>query len=169
MPQYPPPRRLRADNIQCVLSRSIADGLVRALVPLRRKSGPWMDRDPQDHEAWWQAVLNDPRARRSRQERLPENHRDACLRLDRCEAERLTVSCANCRASAVYTIADLISSFGRDQNMLTLPDYLLPCPSKRYRREGACELRATLGGYPERVRSVKSALQPGPATIAARG
>ncbi|MGB9369876.1 MAG: hypothetical protein WCE79_28105 [Xanthobacteraceae bacterium] len=98
------------------------------------------------------------RARRSRQERLPENHADASLRLDRCGVERLTLSCVNCRASAVYTVADLIDSFGRDHNILVLPDYLLPCGSKRDRCEGACELRATPGGYPEQVRSVKSAL-----------
>ena len=58
-------------------------------------------------------------------------------------------------ASAVYTVADLIDSFGCDQNVLVLPYYLLPCTNKRDRRDGACELRATLGGYPEHVRSVK--------------
>jgi hypothetical protein len=59
-----------------------------------------MDRDPQAHEAWWQAVLDDPPSRRSRQERLPEHHPDAGLRLDRCSVERLTLSRASCGASA---------------------------------------------------------------------
>jgi hypothetical protein len=157
MPQYPPPRRLRTDNIKRVLSRHTADGLVRALGTLRGRSGMWPENDPEAYAAYLRDLLNDPRLRRTRMERIPADHRDACLRLDRCLATRLTVSCTNCRTSAVYMLEDLRASFGNDHNVTRLPEYLLPCPSKRDRREGVCHVRAEPGGYEENVRTVQSA------------
>ncbi len=50
---------------------------------------------------------------------------------------------------------DLRASFGDGQDVTRLPAYLLPCRSKRDRREGACELRAEPGGTLERVTTVK--------------
>jgi hypothetical protein len=117
----------------------------------------WPENDPEAYAAYLRDLLNDPRLRRTRAERVPADHPDACLRLDRCLATRLTVTCQSCRASAVYTIGDLRASFGSDHNITRLPEYLLPCPSKRDRREGACHLRAEAGGYQEGVRTVASA------------
>lgn len=96
MPQYPPPRRLRTDNIKRVLSRRTAEGLVRALGTLRGRSGMWPENDPEAYAAYLRDLLNDPRVRRTRAERIPADHPDACLRLDRCLATRLTVSCTSC-------------------------------------------------------------------------
>jgi hypothetical protein len=157
MPAYPPPRRFRSDNIARFHGRDVVDGLLRALVPLRGRSGPWHDRDPQALEDWWRAVLNDPRARRSREEHLPADHPDACLRLDRCRALAVTVKCTACDVSAVYTLDDLKASFAPSQNITRLPAYLLPCRDKHARREGDCDLRVEPGGYLENLRTVKAA------------
>lgn len=159
MPAYSPPRRYRSDNIARVLDRKHVEGLLRALTPLRRKSGPWIDRDPHEHEAWWCAVLSDPRTQRTRRDHIPADHPDASLRLDRCVSPLLTVRCAHCKAMAVYTVDDLRSTYGADQNIMTLPAALLPCASKRDRRDGACELRAEPGGYAADVRTVKGAIR----------
>ncbi len=155
MRRYPPPRQFRTDNIKRVYTRGMADRLVTVLGLLRGKSGIWPESDPEAYAAYVRAVLNDPRARRTREERIPPNHPDAALRLDRCAATRLTVACENCRASAVYLVDDLCASFGSDHNIAALPTYLLPCPSKRDRREGACRLRSEPGGYEENVRTVE--------------
>lgn len=157
MPSYPPPRRLRTDNIKRVHSRSTTEGLLRALGTLRGKSGMWPENDPEAYAAYLNDLLNDPRLRRTRAERIPAGHPDASLRLDRCATTRLTVRCEYCRASAVYAVDDLRASFGSDQNVTTLPAYLLPCGSKRSRREGDCHLSAAPGGYDDNVRTVKSA------------
>jgi hypothetical protein len=122
---------------------------------MRSKSGPWLDRDADEIEAWWQAVLRDPRSRRTRLERIPVNHPDASMRLDRCPASNVTVRCTACNVSAVYTLEDLQASFGSDHSILRLPVYLLPCREKRARREGECSLTAEAGGYTEQARSVK--------------
>lgn len=152
-----PGRRLVSDNIKRVHAKGTAQRLLAALGTLRGKSGLWPENDPEASEAWWDAVLADPRARATRMERIPANHRDASLRLDRCKALAVTVSCSHCSATAVYAIDDLRASFGDGQNITRLPAYLLPCRSKRDRREGACELRATPGGMTEGVRTVKGA------------
>lgn len=156
MPGYPPPRRWRSDNIARVLFRSRVESMLSALRPMRSKSGPWLERDPDETEAWWQAVLRDPRSSRTHLERIPVNHPDASMRLDRCPASNVTVKCAACSVSAVYTLEDLQASFGADHSILRLPVYLLPCRSKRARREGECTLRAEPGGYTEHVQSVKA-------------
>jgi hypothetical protein len=88
---------------------------------------------------------------------IPADHPDASLRLDRCTALAVTVSCTHCAATAVYTLDDLRASFDPDQNITRLPAYLLPCRSKRDRREGACDLKAEPGGTLEGVRTVKGA------------
>lgn len=139
MPRPPQPRRLRTDNIKRVLSRDVVDGLTRALTPLRGKTGHWTERDPEALEAWWRAVLLDPRAQPSREDRLPKNHSQ---RLDCCPSDLVTMKCRNCNAQATYTLADLIASFGPDQNIRALPVLLLPCKNKRERRDGQCDIPA---------------------------
>src|SRR5689334_3360139 len=138
MPYYPPPRRLRTDNIKRWLARDTAERLANMLGAVRGKSGPWPENDPEAYAAYVESLMRDPRLRRTRAEHIPADHPDAALRLDRCVAARLTVTCKNCSASAVYTVDDLRSAFRADQNIMALPSYLLPCPSKRDRREGAC-------------------------------
>lgn len=157
MPLHPWRRRLVTDNIKRVHSKRTAAPLVAALATLRGTSGLWPENDPEACEAWWDSVLRDPRARRTRMETIPPDHRDAILRLDRCRALAVTVSCTHCRAAAVYTVDDLRASFGDGRNITQLPAYLLPCCSKRDRREGTCELRATPGGAQQTARTVKSA------------
>lgn len=158
---YPPPRRFRTDNIKRVLPRRTTEGLLRALGDLRGKAGLWPENDPEAYAAYVQALLADPRLRRTRAERIPADHRDASLRLDRCPAALLTVTCVNCPASAVYAVEDLRRTFPADQNIMVLPIGLLPCRSKRDRREGACHLRAEPGGYEDALRTVKGALGAG--------
>jgi hypothetical protein len=157
MPSYPPPRRLRTDNIKRWLARATAERLAVMLGAVGGKSGPWPENDPEAYAAYVNALLHDPRLQRTRAEHIPADHPDAALRLDRCVATRLTVTCNNCHASAVYAVEDLRRAFRADQNIMALPPYLLPCPSKRERREGACHLRAEPGGYPDNLRTVESA------------
>jgi hypothetical protein len=157
MPSYPPPRRFKSDNIKRWLARSTAERLTDTLGAVRGKSGMWPENDPEAHAAYLRDLLNDPRLRRTRAEHIPADHPDASLRLDRCLATRLTVHCQNCRATAVYTLGDLRASFGGDHNITVLPAYLLPCPSKRDRREGECQPRAEPGGYDHNVRTVAGA------------
>lgn len=157
VPAYPPPRRLRTDNIKRVLSRSTAEPLWAALSTLRGKSGMWPENDPEAYAAYLQDLLNDPRLQRTRAEHIPSNHPDASLRLDRCLATHVMVSCENCKASAIYTVGDLRASFGDDQSITALPTYLVPCQSKRERREGACRLRSEPSGHTDNVRSVAQA------------
>jgi hypothetical protein len=97
------------------------------------KSGPSPERDPDALEAWWEAVLNDPRSQRTRIEKIPADHPDACLRLDRYPQPIITVKYTYCGVQAVYAIDDLAKSFGVDHNITCLPAYLLPCPSRRDR------------------------------------
>lgn len=66
MPQYPPPRRLRTDNIKRVLSRRTAEELARALGMVRGRSGLWPENDPEAYAAYLRDLLNDPRSRRTR-------------------------------------------------------------------------------------------------------
>jgi hypothetical protein len=157
MPSYPPPRRYRSDNIGRVLPRERANKLRTVLGILRSRSGPWLERDPDELESWWQDVLRDPRAQRTRMENIPADHPDARLRLDRYDALAVTVTCANCRASAVYTMDDLRSSFSPSLNVTRLPAFLLPCGSKRDRRDGACRLTVEESGTLENLRTVERA------------
>lgn len=157
MAPYPPPCRLRTDNIKRWLTRDTAERLADMLGTLRGKSGMWPENDPDAYAAYTRALLSDPRLRRTRAEHIPTDHPDASLRLDRCLATRLTVTCENCRTQAVYTVDDLRASLGSDHSITALPAYLLPCPSKRDRREGACQPRAEPGGYHDNVRTVARA------------
>jgi hypothetical protein len=157
MPAYPPPRRLKTDNIKRWLAQSTAERLVASLALVRGKSGMWPENDPEAHAAYLRSLMDDPRLRRTRAERIPADHPDATLRLDRCVTTRVTVACENCRASAVYAVDDLCASFGGDHNVTRLPAYLLPCASKRDRREGACHLRVVPGGHDENVQTVERA------------
>lgn len=157
MPSYPPPRRFRTDNIKRWLARDTAERLAGMLGSVRGKSGLWPENDPEAYDAYTRALLSDPRLRRTRAEHIPADHADASLRLDRCLATRLTLTCRTCRVSAVYTLDDLRASLGSDHSIAVLPAYLLPCPSKRDRREGACQPRAEPGGYDDNVRTVASA------------
>ena len=117
----------------------------------------WPENDPDANAAYVRDLLNDPRLRRTRAEHIPADHPDASLRLDRCQATRLTVTCLSCKASAVYPLDDLRASLGSSHNIAALPGYLLPCPCKRDRREGACQPRAEPGGYDDNVRTVAAA------------
>src|ERR1043165_8297556 len=112
MPLHPRRRSVTSDNIKRVHAKGTAQRLLAALGTLRGKSGLWPENDPEAVEAWWNAVLADPRARRTRMESIPADHRDASLRLDRCKALAVTGSCSACAATAVYTIDDLRASFG---------------------------------------------------------
>lgn len=153
----PPPLRFRSDNIKRVVGYDLTARLVTAVAGLRSKTAPWLERDPDEVEAWWRSVLADPRARRTTAETIPERHPDASLRLDRFKALTLTVRCRNCKVFAVFTLDDLRSKFAPDQNVMRLPAYLLPCKSKRDRRDGVCSLRAEPGGYTEHLRTVAQA------------
>jgi hypothetical protein len=157
MPQYPPPLRLRTDNIKRVLSRRTTEGLLRAIGMLLGRSGMWPENDPESYAAYLSDLLNDPRLRRTRAEHIKADHPDADLRLDRCRAKRLTLSCQNCRVSAVYTLEDLWASFGGDYNIMQLPSYLMPCRNKREQRDGACRVRAEPGGFDDCVCTVAEA------------
>ncbi len=157
MPLHPRRRRLVTDNIRRVHPKCTVAELVAVLGLLRGTTGLWPENDAEACEAWWNNVLADPRARRTRMERVPPDHRDACLRLDRCTAPAVTVSCTHCRAAAVYRVDDLRGSFGDDHNITRLPAYLLPCRSKRDRREGACTPTTEPGGTAEEAGTVKAA------------
>ena len=159
MPHYPPPRRMRSDNIKRwpARNRKRVAAMLEALAQIKGGSGPWLERDPDEMEAWWQAVAHDPRAQRTRMESIAADHPDASLRLDRCPQPVVTVKCAYCGVEAVYETADLAKSFGADHNIQRLPAYLLPCAEKRNRREGACDLKAEPGGYTQGKRTVKQA------------
>jgi hypothetical protein len=101
MPSYPPPRRFKSDNIKRWLARGTAERLSDTLSAVRGKSGMWPENDPEAHAAYVRHLLNDPRLRRTRAEHILADHPDASLRLDRCLATRLTVTCRSCKASAV--------------------------------------------------------------------
>ena len=77
MPQYPPPRRLRTDNIRRVLSQRTTEGLLLALGTLRGRSGQWPENDPEAYAAYLHDLLNDPRLQRTRAEHIPADHPDA--------------------------------------------------------------------------------------------
>jgi hypothetical protein len=73
------------------------------------------------YAAYLRDLMNDPRLRRTRREYIPADHPDASLRLDRCLAPRLTVTCENCRVSAICAVDDLRASFGSGRNIMALP------------------------------------------------
>lgn len=137
-----PIRWKRSDNLGRVLSERRVEGLLAAFRNIGSKAGPWPERDPDAMEAWWRAVLHDPRARRTREYRISKDHPDASLRLDRCRSALVMLRCDSCRASATYAIDDLREVYGSDANITQLPAALLPCPSKRDQRDGACRPRA---------------------------
>src|SRR5262249_41640873 len=99
MASYPPPPRFKTDNLKRVHARQTTDALIRALSTLRGKSGMWPENDPEAYAAYIESLMDDPRLRPTRLERLPLNHHRARLRLDRCETKLVTVTCRNCRVS----------------------------------------------------------------------
>jgi hypothetical protein len=102
---------------------------------------------PEDWEAWWQAVLNDPRARRSTAERIPARSAHAYLRLDRQRAAELTFTCIACGACGTFRTAELRKTFGADRNVNVLGISLVRCARKRTRRdEYECTFRFAPGG-----------------------
>jgi len=98
--------------------------------------------DVDDAEAWWRDVLNDPRASRTQAERIPTDHVDVSLRLDRWPGALVTFRCTTCGSNATYETSELASVSGGDHNVTRLPASLVDCPEKPARREGACRLRA---------------------------
>jgi hypothetical protein len=133
------PKHWRSGDIKSFLPSRAVQCLAIAIqnLPVR---GPCPEID---EEGWWADILGDPRLRRSKQERLPADHRDACLRLDRCSATgAVTFTCASCKRSATLNVADLCKSFGTDRNVSTLGRYIIHCDDKRKRREGYdCDVR----------------------------
>lgn len=119
------------------------------------KAGPWPERDPDDMEPWWDAVLHDPRARRTRESTIPRDHPDASLRLDRYRSLLVLVRCQSCGVSATYALGDLRSVYGSDANITQLPAALLPCPSEHDQRDGACRPRAFTTSDVSNVRRVE--------------
>ena len=154
MPRHPI-RWKRTDNLGRVLSERALEGLLTAFRGLRTKGGPWPESDPDALEAWWQAVLHDPRARRTREYRIAKDHPDASLRLDRCRSLLVMVRCQSCGVSATYALDDLRRAYGDDANITQLPAALLPCPSKRDARDGACRPRAFATSDASNVQRVK--------------
>jgi hypothetical protein len=146
MPTDPPPRELSTDDITRFLARDAALDLLHAVASLRGKPGRWSEKDPQGYAAYLREVMRDPGAPRRQMETIPADHPDFNLRLDRCHAKVVTLRCAHCRASAVYAVADLRKFYGPSQNIAALPDILLPRPSQKNRREGACRVIAEPGG-----------------------
>src|SRR4051794_20284353 len=107
------PRRRwkRSDNIRRVLSQSRVEALLVAFRGLRPKNAPWLVMDADDAEAWWGDVLNDPRARRTQADRIPNDHVDANLRLDRWPGAFVTFRCTACDAHASYQASELAGVF----------------------------------------------------------
>src|SRR4051794_4250611 len=155
-PNRPMPRCpwKRSDNIRRVLSHSRVVALLTAFQGLRPKNAPWIELDADDADGWWRDVLNDPRARRTQADRIPKDHVDANLRLDRWPGAFVTFRCAKCGAHAVYETRELAGVFGADHNITRLPTSLVDCPEKLARREGACHLRAEGGSHVGAVRRV---------------
>src|SRR3954469_24671438 len=151
------PRRpwKRSDNIWRVLSQSRVAALLTAFQGLRPQNAPWIEMDADDAAAWWRDVLNDPRARRTQADRIPKDHVDANLRLDRWPGAFVTFRCATCGSHASYQASELASVFGADHNVTRLPTSLVDCPEKLARREGACRLRAEGGSHVGRVKRIK--------------
>jgi hypothetical protein len=150
-----PIRWTKSDNLGRVLSERRVEGLFTAFRNIGSKAGPWPERDPDAMDAWWRAVLHDPRARRTRESTIPRDHPDASLRLDRCRTALVLLRCDSCRASATYSIDDLRQVYGGDANITQLPTALLPCPSKRDQRDGACRPRAFTTSDASNVRRVE--------------
>src|SRR3954471_4447675 len=145
----------RSDNIRRVLSKSRVEALLVAFRGLRPQNAPWVVMDAADADAWWRDVLNDPRARRTQADRIPKDHVDASLRLDRWRGGFVTFRCVTCGAHATYEATELASVFGADHNITRLPASLVDCPEKLARREGACRLRAEGGAHVGAVQRVK--------------
>ena len=55
-----PIRWTKSDNIKRLLSERRVEGLLAAFRNVGSKAGPWPERDPDEFEAWWRAVLHDP-------------------------------------------------------------------------------------------------------------
>src|SRR4051812_19023690 len=145
----------RSYNIRRVLSQGRVAALLTAFGGLRARGAPWIELDADDAEAWWRDVLNDPRARRTQADRIPKDHVDASLRLDRWPGAFVTFRCATCGSHAAYETRELAGVFGADHNVTRLPASLVDCPEKLARREGACRLRAEGGSHVGAVRRVK--------------
>ena len=108
-----PIRWTKSDNLGRVLSERRVEGLLTAFRNIGSKTGPWPERNPDDMEAWWRAVLHDPRARRTRESTIPRDHPDASLRLDRCWSLLVMLRCESCGVSATYAVDDLPEVYGR--------------------------------------------------------
>ena len=63
--------------------------------------------------------------------------------------------CDSCRASATYAVDNLRQVYGDGANVTQLPAALLPCPSKRDQRDGACRPRAFTTSDASNVQRVK--------------
>jgi hypothetical protein len=155
MPPCPAAPGSAATTFGVSLSKSRVEALLVAFRSLRPKDAPWVVMDADDNEAWWHDVLNDPRARRTQADRIPKDHVDASLRLDRWPGAFVTFRCMTCGAHASYEARDLAGVFGGDANITRLPTSLVDCPEKLARREGACRLRAEGGPHVGMVRRVR--------------
>lgn len=151
------PRRpwKRSDNIKSVLSSGRVAALLTAFRGLRAKNAPWLELESDDADAWWRAVLRDPRARRTRADHIASGDVDANLRLDRWPGAFVTFRCVTCGAHATYEVTELAGVFGGDHNITQLPASLVDCPDKRGRRDGACRLRADGGSHVGPVQRVR--------------
>lgn len=148
----------KSDNIRRVLPRRRTQALLAAIAGIPSATAPWTDRDPDELDAWWRAVLADPRRQRSLEPSLPPDHPDAQLRLDRLAARTtlVTFQCFDCRHRGTFRTADLVAAFGPATNVNALGDTLFACIDKHARREGRfCQFRFEEGGYLNDVQHVR--------------
>jgi hypothetical protein len=122
---WPPPRhraRWGSPAILPLLRVKVDDKDELHAVPARDLA-PW----ERSSEAWWQEVLNDPRARGPRQKRLEPTGRHARFRLDRQQGPFLDLHCARCPGQMRMGLADAIRRYGEDYNVLALAQMLVTC------------------------------------------
>jgi hypothetical protein len=123
LPQQPPAGHHRAmplrwDNAT-PLPAAVADAMVAALhaVPSRAQAA---------HEAWWAAVLNDPRVR----PRKAAHH--SFLRLREHRAPTIDLMCETCGIERrSFSTADALAMYGLEQTMAALRPLLLRCTLRR--------------------------------------
>lgn len=132
-PEKLKPRVWRSADIKGFLRTRVAEGLAAAMESMPQRGGaPDIDED-----AWWRDVLDDPRVRTSRRERIDERDaRNVHVRVDRCTAETVTFTCALCGGVETYDVPGLILKVGSDRNIYTINAEVMNCPDKRKRREG---------------------------------
>jgi len=135
-PPRPERKRWRSRDLKGPLPTRVTRNLLAAIrsLPVR---GPWPEID---EEAWWKDVLMDRRLRPPSALRLPAKSEDARLRLDRMPCKSLTFTCAHCRQTATFPVAELMRTFGADRNVRTVGRQAIKCKTTALMRERACPI-----------------------------